>query len=813
MVRAFRRFVPQVVVVVLAALGAGGPAGVAADEIPGDFRVISVDPDGAAPVPVDGPLVLTFSDRLARGAATTGAFRVVAAATGEEAAGSWRSSGARAWFLPRLGSAPDLSDGGLLPGTRYEVRVDGAAGATPLASRRGLPLAAPFAAPFETADAESPALFSGATLRGDGVPGVVSASPREGTTRSAGRAVVSVRLSAPLDPRTVVPENAGLHLAELADAACDLRLRGALDLRQAEGWATLRFVSETPLPRGALLEFRAGPGLRGLRGDPVDTAGEGGLLTWFRTADSTPRTHTLPLRFDGTDRDQDGGPGVDRGATSASFDGLVPGAVAAGFMAGGGDGALGDFDPEGDVVLSTDSPSASNGTFPFRSVRIREGVTVTLSGSLPARILSRGDIVIEGTLRVSGGRGDDGESASDGALPGGAGGPRGPGGGAGGVPYTGPSWAASRGGSGAAAPVGGAGGEGGTEPVTAFPGFGGGGGGGGGAVPGGDGEMGRYPTRSSWDGLGGVRGGAGGMEPDSLSTRDGRDFHLLGAGGGGGGAGGNSHEYPKSKALFHGAAGGGGGGGALLLQAAGSVRLPGSVEARGGDGGHAGSGPVGKYGGAAGGGGGGGTVAIYAGGRLDLDGGTLDVSGGRGGSSSGDGWPGRGGDGGAGRIRLEDGDGVIDGLGGASLLPDFTAGTFEPRAGDGDPPTVFVSTWFDAGVPGAEVLPLRESDFVAFLPAGAAMVVEIQAAATASDGFRADDGAIDGATGESLDPARASRWVTLRDGAGGAWGRVGGPAGPAWRFFRVRFRFLPVDGSRATDPRPHVEELRLRFRY
>lgn len=203
-------------------------------------------------------------------------------------------------------------------------------------------------------------------------------------------------------------------------------------------------------------------------------------------APAAPVDPSLVLEFSGTDLDQDGGGGLDAAATTASYDDAVPGAVAARVMAAG-DGTLGDFDPESDTTLSTDSPEAVDGAFRFRSLRIREGVTVRITGSLPARLLSLRSMVIEGTLDASGAAGSTGETEGwTPLLPVAAGGEGGPGAGAGGSSYGGDSRTVP-GGAGADGPNGGGrGGAGGLvkDPSDPTWNLGGGGGGGGMAVPG-----------------------------------------------------------------------------------------------------------------------------------------------------------------------------------------------------------------------------------------------------------------------------------------------------------------------------------------
>ena len=156
------------------------------------------------------------------------------------------------------------------------------------------------------------------------------------------------------------------------------------------------------------------------------------------TRGGRPYDPSVVLYFNGNDYDQDGGPGVNAGLTTASFNDAVPGAVAGVVTAASGDGSLGDFDPAVNTTLSTNSPSAVNGAFPFRRIRIRQGVTVTITGTLPATLHSLASVEIAGVLDASGAAGGLAEfNYSTALLPLAAGGAGGPGAGAGGDSYVG----------------------------------------------------------------------------------------------------------------------------------------------------------------------------------------------------------------------------------------------------------------------------------------------------------------------------------------------------------------------------------------
>ncbi|MBI5908634.1 MAG: hypothetical protein HY848_01565 [Betaproteobacteria bacterium] len=309
---------------------------------------------------------------------------------------------------------------------------------------------------------------------------------------------------------------------------------------------------------------------------------------------------------------------------------FVVGALAAPGVASafnsGSTGADGAYSP----TVSTAVQLPPGGIFNFTSVNIPTGVTVTFTkntANTPVVILATGDVVIAGTLNISGadapgtGSGGDGVSGDDG-QPGNSG-PGGFSGGRGGLP--GPlASAGTAGGTG----LGSGGGGPGINTNASQLAYGGGGGGFG---TGGENNRGfalGYTT--SLGNTGGLGGGVYGSD---------QILPLVGGSGGGGGTGGVTYA----------GSGGGGGGGAILIAASGTVNISGSLLANGGAGGQARGGATNVAGGG-GGGGSGGAIRIIA---TTLSGnGTISANGGSFGDNP-DQPAQRGGNGGAGRIRLE----------------------------------------------------------------------------------------------------------------------------------------------------------------
>jgi hypothetical protein len=235
------------------------------------------------------------------------------------------------------------------------------------------------------------------------------------------------------------------------------------------------------------------------------------------------------------------------------------------------------------------------------------------------------------------------------------------------------------------------------------------GGGGGGSVTGGNGELfGATLIRRGGAGFpnGGLGGGLWGTAtmsgannaasvqvldpanlPNGLRTISLNNIPTLTAGMGGAGGGGGGGEDDSQGDLVHwgaadgsdeGGGGGGGGGGALQIITYTTINVAGTISAKGGAGGSSYD-DVAQTSfsqGAGGGGGSGGVIWLQCRGSMTIQGGAiLDVSGGNGGQGFADGSTQvyNGGTGAAGRIRIEDSDGIVAGAPAAS-----SSGVFAP---------------------------------------------------------------------------------------------------------------------------------------
>jgi hypothetical protein len=161
---------------------------------------------------------------------------------------------------------------------------------------------------------------------------------------------------------------------------------------------------------------------------------------------------------------------------------------------------------------------------------------------------------------------------------------------------------------------------------------------------------------------------------------------VAGAGGSGGGGGGGEDDSQNSGLSINhgvadgsdeGGAGGGGGGGAVQIVSYTALNVAGKISAKGGKGGDS------NDGGAGGGGGSGGAIWLQCRGDVSIQlGAVLDVAGGAGGGGNADGTTdiALGGTGSKGRIRIEDGDGVV-----VNLPADASLVTFDPVVDPEDP--------------------------------------------------------------------------------------------------------------------------------
>jgi hypothetical protein len=562
---------------------------------------------------------------------------------------------------------------------------------------------------------------------------------------------------------------------------------------------------------------------------------------------------------------------------------LVPSGPNCGSFFQANDGSPDDFDtPSMDLVLDTGaSPNTlcdneTDGSravvFEFRTFRIRTGRTVTIVGRNPAIILVAGDVLIEsgGKLLAKGGAGGNGAGynypSGSPASPGGiavAGGGEGGASLAAGVAGYGANGAAGFGSIDYLLPAG----KGGTDPVRVGAGrgnisvttdpahtnsttpsnlYGPSGGGGGHAAAGQNGTaLGTGTTPKLFDPPGipdGAGGGTYGENSGRMPTPE------SGSGGGSGSLGEGYYYGPSSSSAFYydqTGGGGGGGGGFVDITAEGSIKILGTIDVSGGKGGNGGGVPTTWLGAGGGGGGSGGGLRLLTPQDIEVASTTVITAVGGAGGASGTASQyhtpslmNSGGSGGVGRLVFEDGDSVITGYVGASIIPGesssagFYRGTFDASRfqGGGLTPTL-VTLVMDMG----PVKPLfsdpvqvygGQEDFIAGIPAVASRGLGATSILIEAQGFPANP---DG-TPNLLSPTGWVRVGYFTDSGAESFptwnlgtpgdvtlppGSVGGgfPAIDNNEFVQFRISFYLRSGMGPFDQGPYIDDWTVHFCY
>ncbi len=497
-------------------------------------------------------------------------------------------------------------------------------------------------------------------------------------------------------------------------------------------------------------------------------------------------------------------------------------------------GTKDDFDPVQDVLLDTGSTrnTCANQTdgseavvWEFRTLRIRNGVTVRVVGVNPAILLVQGDVTIEagGRLLLRGdalngapqGRGGNGfNNGRATTVTAAKGGLAVAGGGSGGdatkphaIPAYGKDGVTASGSPDGPGVVGGAGaGQGGvstrhTQTNNPWPSGSSQGGGGGGHAGVGGSATALIAARIAL--LGTARGAGGAVYP----VGPGSDRMLRSEGGGGGGAAGYGDETTATTTFTNGGGAGGAGGGFLDITSAGNINVFGTIDAAGSRGGNGGNDTF--YGAGGGGGGAGGGVRLLTPNDIDISGGTITAAGGAGGTATngtGGGLNGplnHGGAGGIGRLVMEDADSVIAGQGAATLAPSeggpgFFRGLFDATRfqGGGLRPQA-LSDVFAVG-PMNPVFrdpvqnPGVQQDFVAGIPTPGAPGIGSTALLIEARGYqmRADG---------TADPASRTDWFSV-----GSFRDTGIENLPAWQLGHPGDIVVPADNALdAASPEGH----------
>jgi len=459
--------------------------------------------------------------------------------------------------------------------------------------------------------------------------------PAPGATQVSRDSVVRVRFTEPFVPSSVNPDT--LFLAVVGpNSGRKQKVAATYEIDPVFGEIT--FVPTIGLPAGLEVSVEYTEGLIDFGGNPL-VVPEGVLFPSFTTVDAPP---SGPFRFR---EDFDDEIQADFAETSALWNPPSdPGMLVAGEAGGIASHAELLLDPPSPQTFTLDTgafdPAEPFPSFDYSSVFVGRNATVRAVGENPLVIKSVRDIVIDGTIDVSGADaasvpvdGTSGTPGASGVAGGGSGGNGGTAAGESGTDGLGPR---VFGDPGPRHPGGGRG-----SVALDCPDNGETGGGGGGEYAGG-------ATDGRGDAGNSEGGGAAGMTYGDRDLQPFAGFFVAGSGAGGAGSTCfNGRLYPGT--------GGGAGGGALWLQAGEDLLVRGQLLSLGGRGGDN-LRSNGSAGGATGGGGSGGALLLQG---LDLVQNTISssITATRGiagqPSESGAGDNGRGGSGGRGRIRIE----------------------------------------------------------------------------------------------------------------------------------------------------------------
>jgi len=744
---------------------------------------------------------------------------------GRQVPGFFETDGRFVKFYPRLPMLADLSDGGLQPATEYQITLPGIPKVAAVRSVNNDRLKKRTVASFRTAAAGDPNLFRDNFI--DALPPqVLFVNPPDGAADVPADSEITITFNRrPLHPATVTTSNITLTMVERQGVQVSRPIPGTPTLVQSHDSVQIVYVPTFPLADDALYELHVDRRVSDLVGNDIDPS-----------FDSTFSIRDEPARFDEITwnyTELEKLTIMDSENTTASWNESQEDALAALFTVAGGNGTAGDLKPVANQQFDpTDFPRGHEvlieggveyDVYNFRTIEIPANVIVRFTrapfggANRPAKLLSLKPIKIDGTLTVTGGDGQDGDSASyTSKLNQAMGGDSGPGGGDGAdshgttknaIQKTPPEHGES-------VAEGGEGGRGGEQSGYTYYSWSGGGGGGGSRTAGKDGKGGGYTYSSTYNG----KGGKGGKSTTQRGY-EANEERAPNVGGAGGGAGGMGYYYYYPYRLD--GAGGGGGGGAITIQGASSVEIgsTGRILADGGAGGNSRSY---SYHGGAGGGGAGGSILIRATGTMTFgNGATLSVGAGAGGLYTSTYTYYKGGEGGAGGlgyIRLDarenensPGKPLIFGDSGANMTyPSYSKGLFSPQ-GSGAP-SVAQTLWQNLGVFDPTMIAPKVEDIVATLY-NDSMTIEVQLAIEDQNNLGnpnlnsmdITDSNKNGEYDDSLDETKLSQWTSVYD--------IEDLNGHGFQYIRTRITFQLDDTQTADHPLPYLEFLRVRFKF
>ena len=334
------------------------------------------------------PIVLHFSRPVEVASVTAASLLVRPVGGGATAAGRIEVAGDRVRFLPELGVARDLSDGGLRPGTTYEVLVRGFPAPDGLRSVEGLPLERSVRIEFTTAPLTEPRrqMFEDRTpARGE--PLLLA------QRLLASADSLEFECAEPLDPLSLVDGEFTLRPLEGA-AGGEVPLDPHLRSNSREGGARLELRPRRRLAPGRfLLQAPVGVSVRDFGGNPVWLPGLPAELVVEVVEGSEVRALDVESFLDDTRLSTIPVPGVDGAATWGEG-----GQLTVRYPAAAGTGS------EGAVVLR-----GAEGRSDLHATRLEvpAGLAVELV-SVPGLVVlrSQGAMTIEGSVRRGSGPGN-----------------------------------------------------------------------------------------------------------------------------------------------------------------------------------------------------------------------------------------------------------------------------------------------------------------------------------------------------------------------------------------------------------------------
>lgn len=362
---------------------------------------------------------MVFNDRVDAATVSFTTITIVEKVTGSSPPGQFLVDGSRVVFRPALLETPTGLQFGFIDGAEYEVRLAASPQTAVVHSRIGRPNTTPLTCVVRT---------SGIA---DLVPGdpSVSFTPNAANpppTRDFDIVITFNDLMQKfqlVDPQTGESPTISVKLVEQSPGGTlEIDVMGTFTAELDQDSLTTKVifdaVSDYPGNKNGSRTLRLdfSPQISDLAGNTLSNSGSFTI--------PLPASSTTPGSFEETFDDQTQEDGMGSVATlwgnPAGYldSGLDP---VTGLHKGGGHGVLGAFSPASDFEFDTDTTTflvseyenligediiidATNGNhvFMFESIHIPPGITVSAIGTNPLRLVSRGEIIVEGTLAADG---------------------------------------------------------------------------------------------------------------------------------------------------------------------------------------------------------------------------------------------------------------------------------------------------------------------------------------------------------------------------------------------------------------------------